>query len=96
MEKKIIVSKRFQKNTIKVYNYLLNKHSAITAFKFLDKLQQRVELIIQYPEIGKPSQKEINIRSVTLQPYNRIYYRIKNSAIELLCLIDMRRKNAPY
>jgi hypothetical protein len=58
MEKKIIVSKRFQKNTMKVYNYLLNKHSAITAFKFLDKLQQRVELIIQYPEIGKSSQKE--------------------------------------
>ncbi len=96
MEKKIVVSKRFQKNALRVYDYLLKEHSAKTAFAFLDKLQQRVELIIQYPEIGKPSQKKVNVRSVTLQPYNRIYYRNKNNAIELLCLFDMRKKKLPY
>ena len=68
MEKKIVVSKRFRKNTLKVYDYLVREYSAKTAFNFLDKLEKRVELIIQYPEIGKPSQKKTNIRSVTLQP----------------------------
>jgi hypothetical protein len=58
MEKKVVVSKRFRKNTLKVYEYLIKEYSAKTAFNFLDKLQQRVELIIQYPEIGKPSQKK--------------------------------------
>ena len=96
MEKKTVVSKRFRKNTLKVYDYLMKEYSAKTAFKFLDKLQQRVELIIQYPEIGKPSQKKANIRSVTLQPHNRIYYRIDKNIIELLCLSDMRKKNTPY
>ena len=62
MEKKIVVSKRFRKNTLKVYEYLVQEFSAQTAFTFLDKLQQRIELIIQYPEIGKPSQKKANIR----------------------------------
>ena len=96
MEKKIVVSKRFRKNTLKVYEYLVQEFSAQTAFTFLDKLQQRIELIIQYPEIGKPSQKKANIRSVTLQPHNRIYYRFNENTIELLCLFDMRRKSKPY
>ena len=96
MEKKIVVSKRFQKNTLQLYNYLLKEYSSKSAFTFIDKLQQRVELIIQYPEIGKLSQKQLNIRSVTLQPHNRIYYRIKNNTIELLCLFDMRKSKLPY
>jgi plasmid stabilization system protein ParE len=96
MEKKIVVSKRFQKNALNVYDYLLKEHSAKTAFRFLDRLQQRIELIIQYPQIGKPSHKKANVKSVILQPHNRIYYRINNNTIELLCLFDMRKKNAPY
>ena len=96
MENKIIVSKRFRKNVLNVYDYLLKEYSTKTAFVFLDKLQERVELIIQYPEIGKLSQKKANIKSVTLQPHNRIYYSIKNNTIELLCLFDMRKKNKPY
>jgi len=96
MEKKIVVSKRFRKNTLSVYEYLIKEYSAKTAFNFLDKLQQRVELIIQYTEIGKPSQKKENVRSVTLQPYNRIYYRLNKNRIELLCLFDMRKKKLPY
>ena len=96
MEKKIVLSKRFRKNAFHIYNYLLQKHSAKVAFIFLDKLQQRTELIAQYPEIGKPSQKKINIRSVTLQPHNRIYYRITDNTIELLCVFDMRKNKRPY
>ena len=94
--KKIVVSKRFRKNTHKVYNYLLREYSSKIAFGFLNKLEQRVELIIQYPEIGKSSQKKVNIRSITLQPHNRVYYRINKNTIELLCLFDMRRKKLPY
>ena len=96
MEKKIVVSKRFRKNTLKLYDYLLKEYSPKLAFKFLDRLQQRIELLLQYPEIGKPSQKKQNIRSITLQPHNRIFYRIKNNNIELLCLFDMRKKKTPY
>lgn len=58
MEKKIVVSKRFRKNTLKVYKYLLAEYSPKTAFNFLDKLKERVELIIEHPDIGKPSQKK--------------------------------------
>jgi len=96
MERKAIVTKRFQRNTLNTYTWLLDKFSAVVAFIFLDRLQQRVELIIKNPEIGKPSQKTKNIRSLILQPHNKIYYRIKPNTIELLCLFDMRKKKEPY
>lgn len=57
MEKKIVVTKRFRNNTYKVYQYLLKEYSAKTAFQFLNKLEQRIELIIAHPSIGKPSKK---------------------------------------
>lgn len=96
MENRAVVTKRFQRNTLNTYNWLLKEFSASVAFNFLDKLQQRVELIIQNPEIGKPSQKTKNIRSILLQPHNKIYYRIRSNTIELLCLFDMRKKKQPY
>lgn len=96
MERKAVVTKRFQKNTLNTYTWLLNKFSAPVAFNFIERLQQRVELIIQNPEIGKPSQKTKNVRSLILQPHNKIYYRIKTNTIELLCLFDMRKKKEPY
>lgn len=96
MEKEVVVSRRFRKNTLSVYEYLVKEYSAKAAFDFLNKLQQRVDLIIRYPEIGKPSKIKPNVRSVTLQPHNRIYYRLKVNTIELLCLFDMRKKKLPY
>ena len=66
MEKKIVVSKRFRKNSLEVFEYLIKEYSQKTAFNFLDKLE-RVEFIIRYPEIGKPSQLRPNVGSVTLQ-----------------------------
>ncbi|MDE3184587.1 MAG: type II toxin-antitoxin system RelE/ParE family toxin [Bacteroidota bacterium] len=96
MEKKIVVSKRFRKSTLQIYDYLIKERSQKIGISFLNNLQRRVELISRHPEIGKPSQLRPNVRSVTLQPHNRIYYRVKINTIELLCLFDMRKKKLPY
>lgn len=98
MEKRIVVTKRFRRNTLHVYEYILKEFSAKTAFEFLNKLEDRIELIIRYPEIGKPSLKISNVRSLILSPHNRIYYRLNGDIIELLCLFDMRKNDIsnPY
>ena len=96
MEKKIVVSKRFRKSTLQIYDYLIKERSQKIGISFLNKLQRRVELISRHPKIGKPSQLRPNVRSVTLQPHNRIYYRVKINTIKLLCLFDMRKKKLPY
>ena len=71
MAGKIVISKRFRNNTVSVYQYLLTEFSAKTAFLFLEKLEQRIQLIIQHPTIGKPSQKKKDVRSIILSHITR-------------------------
>ncbi len=94
MEKTVIVSKRFRKNIFSIYQYLLKEFSPKVAFQFLEKLENRVELIIKNPELGKPSQKRNKVRGILFTPHNQIFYRIQKSKIELLCISDMRKNPA--
>ena len=91
MEKKIVITRRFRNNTLRVYQYLLKKFSVKTANLFLDKLRERIELIAKHPTIGKPSVKKKDIRSIILTPHNQIFYRYRKNMIEILCLFDMRQ-----
>lgn len=98
MEKKITITKRFRNNTLSIYQYLLKEFSSKTAYQFLDKLTERIELIAEHPTIGKLSKGKKNIRSIILTPHNQIFYRYQNNVIEILCLFDMRKnpKRKPY
>lgn len=98
MEEKIIVTKRFRNNTLRVYQYLLKEFSAKTAYSFLDRLEKRIEFIAKNPTTGKRSAKRKNIRSILFIPHNQIFYRYQNNSIEILCLFDMRQnpKKKPY
>ena len=90
MENQIVITKRFRNNTFRIYKYLLRKFSNKTALLFLDKVEERIELISKYPTIGKPSSKKENVRSVLLTPHNILFYRYRKNKIEILCLFDMR------
>jgi plasmid stabilization system protein ParE len=68
MEKKVVVTKRFRNNTLHIYQYLLKEFSAKIAYNFLDKLEQRIDLVAAHPTIGKPSSKKKEIHSVILTP----------------------------
>ena len=98
MEEKIIITKRFRNNTLRIYQYLLKEFSAKTAHSFLDHLEKRIEFIAKNPTTGKLSAKRKNIRSILFIPHNQIFYRYQNNSIEILCLFDMRKnpKKKPY
>ena len=98
MEEKIIISKRFRNNTLRVYQYLLKEFSAKTAYSFLERLEKRIEFIANNPSIGKLSIKRKNVRSILFTPHNQIFYRHQKNTIEILCLFDMRKnpKKRPY
>jgi plasmid stabilization system protein ParE len=98
MEKKIIITKRFRNNTLRVYQYLLKEFSAKTAYDFLNSLEKRIDFIAKNPEVGKLSAKRNNIRSILFTPHNQIFYRCKDDITEILCLFDMRKnpKKRPY
>jgi plasmid stabilization system protein ParE len=102
MEKKsrkdIIITKRFRKNTNRVYDHLLTNFSPRTALSFLDKINERIELISNHPSIGKASVYHRNVRSIIVSPYNLLFYRYQNDKIKVLCLFDMRSnpEKKPY
>jgi plasmid stabilization system protein ParE len=91
METEIILTPRFKKQFDKIIEYLLSHWSSREAFQFIDKVYSQLALIKKQPEIGKPSSKVKNVRSVQVKPYNHIYYRITSSAIQVLSLVDSRK-----
>ncbi|MFM9839325.1 MAG: type II toxin-antitoxin system RelE/ParE family toxin [Cyclobacteriaceae bacterium] len=96
--KEIILTKRFRKHADRVYDYLLTNFSSKTALEFLDKINERIELISKHPTIGKTSGDHRNVRSIIINPYNLLFYRYQNDKIKILCLFDMRRnpERKPY
>ena len=81
MEKKIIITRRFRKNSLRVYQYLLKEFNPKTAYGFLDRLEKRIEFIAKHPQTGKASAKRKNIRSVLFTPHNQIFYRYRRNTI---------------
>jgi len=98
MEKKIIITRRFHTNTLRVYQYLLKEFSAKTATIFLERLEKRIDFIASNPYAGKVSVKRKNVRSILFTPHNQVFYRYQNGVIEILCLFDMRNdpRKKPY
>src|SRR5437879_13570346 len=91
MEKEVVITRRFRNHTYSIYKHLIKNFSSKTAFLFLEKIEERIELISKHPTIGKQSFKKGDVRSILLTPHNLIFYRIKKSRIEILCLFDARR-----
>ena len=81
MEGKIIITKRFRNNALRVYQYLLKRFAAKTANSFLDQLEKRIEFIAKNPSIGKASVKRKDVRSVLFTPHNQIFYRHRKKSI---------------
>lgn len=98
MAKKIIITKRFRNNTLNIYSYLLKNFSPKIAYRFLLRLENRIDFIAKNPTVGKISVKRKNVRSVLFTPHSQIFYRYQNEIIEILCFFDMRKnhKKRPY
>lgn len=91
MEAEIVIAKRFRNQTFRIFQYLQKRFSPKTAELFLEKIEERIELIAKHPTIGKQSVRKKAVRSIILTPHNIIFYRVKKGRIEILCLFDSRR-----
>lgn len=58
--RKIIITKRFCNNTLRIYQCPLKEFSSKTAYKFLDRLEKRIDFIAKNPTAGKLSAKRKN------------------------------------
>jgi plasmid stabilization system protein ParE len=84
-------SEQFEKSTAKTAKWLKKEWSFNSAQKFQDKLAVAIEKVIANPFIGQRSHRFEDIRSVLVTTHNRLYYRITDTTISFLELIELKQ-----
>ena len=84
-------TEKFEKSTAKTARWLKKEWSFSSAQKFQDKLAAAIEKVIANPFIGQKSRRFENIRSVSVTPHNRLYYRVTDTTIAFLELIELKQ-----
>jgi len=84
-------TEQFEITTAKTAKWLKKDWSLKSARKFQDKLAIAIEKVISNPFIGQRSRKFEDIRSVLVTPHNRLYYRVTDTTISFLELIELKQ-----
>lgn len=87
---KIIYKKRFVNKLVRVLDYLEKEWGGNVANAFLATLDERMNMLHKYPEIGKASAKLPAVRSILISKHNKLYYKIDGRSIVVLNKYDMR------
>ncbi len=88
MAYRVIVKKRFSNKVQKVLTWLETEWSHKVAVEFLIKIDRRINLLITQPDIAIPSTKVKDVRGLLITRHNRLYYRIKDDKVIVLCIIQ--------
>jgi len=93
MERRIITTPIFRRKVKKLCFYIGKEFGNKAVIEFIAKLDFRFNLLVKYPDIGRPLANRVNVKRVHLSPYKKIYYKIYPSRITVLDLIEMRRRS---
>ena len=92
MAKKFIVKQRFRNHAQKVFYFLLKEWDSKVAEDFLSILQSRMEAVVENPLLGSPTESYRNLRSFSVTPHNRLFYRIEKEIVVFIMLQDTRKR----
>jgi plasmid stabilization system protein ParE len=97
MAQKVVYKKRFINKLEKLLVYLEKVWGQKSAADFIDKLSEKLILIKKQPDAGAITLYK-NTRLILITRQNKVYYRVKENAIEILNMIDTRRnpKKNPF
>jgi len=98
MAYKIIVKRKFTAKLIKLLFYLEVEWGKAVADRFESKVEKRLDNLSKHPFTGPESAYFKNVRSILITKHNRLYYRIRETTIEVINMYDTRMnpKNNPY
>ena len=91
MAYKIGWNKKAQTTFDKIVDYLLDEFGESSAKKFINKVNNFLELIEQNPEVGKIEVEEKSIRSWRVSKFTIAFYQVKNDHIFILKFFDGRQ-----
>lgn len=91
MAEKVIWNKRALHDLRNIIEYLNSEWPEQVTQNFVTRLDDLIEVIIQYPEIGKIEIAERQIRGLVITKHNTLFYKLKPGVVILLRLFDNRQ-----
>jgi len=88
---KIVWTNKALVNLDNIIQYLTDNWTEKEIAKFFRKLDKRINIISQRPQLYPLTSNRKDVRRSVLTPQITIYYRINKQAIEILTLFDNRQ-----
>ena len=86
----VLYSERALQNAISIKNYLQNNFSKKEVDVFFALLQSFEAVVKEFPKLYSATSRKKNIRRAVLSKQLSVFYRVNNSNIEVLAMLDNR------
>ena len=88
--KQVVYTNTSLKNATAIKKYLLHKFTQKEVDHFFSLLQSFEAAVVPFPKLYPTTNKKKNIRRAVLSKALSVFYRIENSTIEVLAILDNR------
>ena len=88
----IIITKKADADETAIYSYITETFGSIYADKFRNRLIDLLKLIARQPFIGRPVKGNASIRVLMMSKQNKIVYKITETEIVVLRILNTRTK----
>lgn len=98
MARQVIWNKRAIQKFEEIVTYLEENSSEETAIKFVQKIDDLIEKLSKYPEIGRRTKTRKTVRQYKIDKYKKLYYRKYGKNLLIVFIFDdrMNTKSNPY
>ena len=86
---KISVTKRANHDFLRIQDYLLTNWGDSSVLKFKNQVNDFLDILEIFPEIGTLEVPEKNIRGFQINPHIRIFYTVKSDSLVILSFFNV-------
>ena len=91
MARQVVWNKKAIRNFDEIASYLEENVSEKSAAKFVRNVDDLIEKLYKYPEIGRKATKFKTIRQYKIDKHRRMYYRKRGKRLTIVFIFDERR-----
>jgi plasmid stabilization system protein ParE len=91
MVQKVTFTKTADKAFYEIATFLEENFSLLVAEKFADKVNTKIEKLIEHPFIGRPSSKAKTVRKITVFRHVHMMYRVVGKTLVISDFFYTRR-----
>jgi len=98
MVRQVVWNKRAVIKFEEIVEYLENEVSEEAAMKFVIKIDNLIEKLNKYPEIGRRTKNKKTVRQYRIDKFKKIYYKKSGRKLVIVFIFDERQnpESNPY